>query len=169
MTELQPERSGNRRWLSDDDLRSAVRALAFFGLLGFGFAMVMFLGEGTPGAWQRMPFIVPGAPFGTYAQNTQLFILTLGAGFGLLFVGAILAFRWQRLAAETLIAGGAIHLFLWILMLLDTTRPHDSGPIVWLILFVLAPFALACLLLISSGRGPVRPAASGSAGGAYGP
>ncbi len=166
MTELQPERSGNRRWLSDDDLRSAVRLLAFFGLLGYGFAIVMFLGEGTPGAWQRTPFILPGAPFGTYAENTQLLLLTMGAGFGLLFVGSILAFRWQRMAAGTLIAGGAVHLFSWILMLRDTTRPHDNGPIVWLILFVLPPFALAYLLLITSGRGPVRPAASGSAGGA---
>jgi hypothetical protein len=165
MTTLLPELEENRRWRRDDSLRWAVRALAFFGLLGIGFTLLLFLGEGTPGGWQRMPFVSPGAPFGTYAQNTQLGILTLAAGFGLLFVGAILAFRWQRMAAGTLIAGGAVHLFLWILMLRDTTRPHDNGPIVMPILFILVPFALASLLLVISRPRAVRPAASGSVGG----
>jgi len=167
MTELQPKRRSNRRSRRDDYLRWAVRALASFGLLVNGFA-VLSLGIGGEGATlQSLPFVSPGAPFGTYAQNTQLGILTLAAGFGLLFVGAILAFRWQRLAAGALIGGGAVHLFLSAISLFlpDTTRPHDNGPIVMPILFVLAPFALASLLLVTSRRWAVRPAASGSVGG----
>jgi FtsH-binding integral membrane protein len=165
MAELLPELEENRRWRRDDYLKWAVRALAFFSLLVVGFTLLLFLGEGTPGGWQRMPFVSPGAPFGTYAENTQLGILTLAAGFGLLFVGAILAFRWQRIAAGTLTAAGAVYLFLSVIGLLDTTRPHDNGPIVMPTLFVLVPLSLAGLLLGNSRRRAVQPAASGSVGG----
>jgi hypothetical protein len=163
MTRFLPSLRVNRRLRHDDYIRWTMGALASAGVLVNGFGLLSILAG--PHGLQRLPFVSPGAPFGTYAQDTQLGILTLAAGFALLFVGAALAFRSQRMAARTLIAGGVVHLFLLRIQQLDTTQPHDNGFIVFPILFVLAPFALASLLLVISRRGAVRPGACGSVGG----
>jgi hypothetical protein len=163
MTRLLPNLHDSPRLRRDDYVGWAMGAMAFTGLLFNGFALLSVFGGGPNR--QDLPFVLPGAPFGSYAQNTQLGILALAGGFALLLAGAILAFRWQRIAARTLIAGGAVHLFLLRIQQLDPTRPHDHGLIVMTIVFAVAPFALASLLLVVSRRKVVGPAASGSVEG----
>jgi hypothetical protein len=95
--------------------------------------------------------VLPGAPFGTYAQNTQLGVFTLGAGFALALVGAGLAFRWERLAAKLLIAAGVVQGCLWAIASQDTTRPDGlKGVGMSVLVFVLPPLVTASLLLVHS-------------------
>jgi hypothetical protein len=124
-------------------------------VLVFGFTLWMFFTEGQRPA-SAHPSVLPGAPFGTYAQNTQLGLSTMAVGWGLAAVGAVLAFRWRRLAAYLLIASSVIQAFLFVLWFNDPTRPPEKpwGP---LFVFVLPPVVLAALLLRAKRRGASRP------------
>ncbi|MCX6549545.1 MAG: hypothetical protein NTY02_00810 [Acidobacteria bacterium] len=127
-------------------IRWTVRLFAAVGVLFVAFALLLFLGEGghTP-----MPWVSPGAPFGSYVQSTQLGILTLGVGFALWFVGAVLALlpsRWGRTAARVLIAGGVVSAFLQAVWLQGGTYPSHNI-LMSVIVFVLPPLATAALIL----------------------
>jgi hypothetical protein len=124
-------------------IRVMARILAGIMILIYGFALVSILEEGH----NPLPFVLEGAPFGTYRQSTQLGILTLGAGWGLSLVGAILLFWWERTAAGILIAASIVQTFLWGIWLLNHAMPTNSlrGHMV---AFVLPPFVTAILLLI---------------------
>src|ERR1039457_689256 len=110
-------------------IRVMARILAGIMILIYGFALVSIL-EGGPSAHNPLPFVLEGAPFGTYEQSTQLGILTVGVGWGLSLVGAILLFWWERTAAGILIAASIVQTFLWGIWLLNhvslLTRP---GPL----------------------------------------
>jgi hypothetical protein len=136
----------------------ATRVLAAIGILVCGFATVSLF---TVGGRQPMPFVSKGALLGTYAQSTQLGIFTLGAGFALSLVGAFLAFRWRRVAAGVLIAGGLVQTLLWAVWSFDRTRPPgDHGILMSLLVFAAPPFITAVLLLGNGSRrlGPARAA-----------
>jgi len=126
-------------------IRVIARILAGIMILIYGFALVSIL-EGGP-SHNPLPFVLEGAPFGTYEQNTQLGLLTGGAGWGLSLVGAILLFWWERTAAGILIAASIVQTFLWGVYLLNHAMPTNSlrGQ---LVAFVLPPFVTAILLLI---------------------
>jgi len=132
-------------------IRWTARSLAALGILFCGFALLSFIVEGGRSSHKPLPFVLEGSPFGTYAQSTQLGTLTLGAGFVLSFVGAILAFWWERTAAGILIAGSVVQASLWAISLPDRTAPFYSH---WdqLTLFALPPFVTAILLLVISRR-----------------
>ena len=125
-----------------------VRFLAAAGVLVCGFALAaLFAGASAA----QLPVVLPGAPFGTYAQNTQLGVFTLGAGFALAFVGAALAFRWERLAAKLLIAAAVVQGCLWLVALQDTTRPDGlKGVVMSILIFALPPLVTGLLLLVHS-------------------
>jgi hypothetical protein len=127
------------------------RLLAAGGIVVCGFAVFDIVVE----RHSSLPFVVPGAPFGTYAQSTQVGIFTLGSAFALAFVGAVLAFRWESLAAKLLIAGAAVQIFLCAVSSRDTTRPDGlKGVLMSLLIFALPPLVTASLLLVHS-RGSV--------------
>lgn len=127
-------------------IRVMARILAGIMIPIYGFALVSIL-EGGPRAHNPLPFVLEGAPLGTYEQNTQLGILTLGAGWGLSLVGAIPLFWWERRAAGILIAASIVQTFLWGVWLLNHAMPTNSlrGHMVT---FVLPLFVTAILLLI---------------------
>ena len=81
-------------------IKVMARILAGIMILIYGFALVSIAGE----LRNPLPFVLAGAPFGTYSQSTQLGLLTLSAGWGLSLVGATLLFWWERTAAGFLIA-----------------------------------------------------------------
>lgn len=80
------------------------------------------------------------------AQPLPLGLLTFAAGLGLAVIGAVLALRWRRLAAWSLIAAGVIQALLAVVALNDPTRPPGAT---WgsLVFFTLPPFVIAALLL----------------------
>src|ERR1039458_1344334 len=125
-------------------IRVIARILAGIMILIYGFALVSIVGGG---GHKPLPFVLEGAPFGTYAQNTQLGLLTMGAGWVLSWVGAILLFWRERTAAGILIAASIVQTFLWGIWLLNHAMPTDSlqGHMV---VFILPPFITAILLLI---------------------
>jgi hypothetical protein len=133
-------------------IRVMARILAGIMILIYGFALLSILGGGHN--HNTLPFVLEGAPFGTYEQSTQLGILTLVAGWGLSLVGAILLFWWERTAAGILIAASLVQTFLWAIWLLNHAMPTDSlrGQLVG---FVLPPSVTAILLLIRL-RNPLR-------------
>ena len=98
-------------------IRVMAKLLAGIMILIYGFALVSIL-EGGP-SHTPLPFVLEGAPFGTYAQSTQLGLLTMGAGWVLSLVGAILLFWWERTAAGILIAASIVQTFLWGIWLLN--------------------------------------------------
>jgi hypothetical protein len=143
-------------------IRWTARSLAAIGVPFCGFCVGGVFIDAYFGPVRRpMPFVLEGAPFGTHAQSTHLGILTLGAGFVLSFVGVILAFRWEAIAARILLASGVVQTFLWAMWLRDRTAPSYSH---WdqLTLSALPPFVIAILLLVIS-RSPSQT--QGSAGG----
>ena len=131
-------------------IRVVTRILAVIMILIYGFALVSII-EGGPSTKRpdapAMPFVLEGAPFGTYEHTTQLGILTLGAGWGLSLVGAILLFWWERTAAGILIAASIVQTFLGGAWLLNHAMPTNSL-LGQLVVSVLPPFVTAILLLI---------------------
>jgi len=94
----------------------------------------------------QLPFVLDGAPFGTYEQTTQLNLLTFGAAEALFLVGAILAFRWEATAARILLVTGVVQLFLLTPHWSDPTFPRAN--LVWgLAIGVLPPLIIGGLLL----------------------
>jgi hypothetical protein len=130
-------------------IRSVARCSAALGILVCVFVLLGFIFEGGRSPHKPLPFVLNGSPFGTYAQSTQLGLLTLGAGIVLSFAGAILAFWWERAAAGILIAGSVLQTFLWGMWLLHRAMPARS---LWsqLITFIVPPFLTAILLLVIS-------------------
>ncbi len=131
-------------------LKLMARILAGIMILIYAFALMSIIFEG---GHKTLPFVLEGSPFGTYAQSTQLGILTLGAGWFLSLIGAILLFWWERTAAGILIAASIVQFFLWGVWLLNHAMPSNSlrGHMVT---FILPPFVTAILLLI---RSRIRP------------
>ena len=131
-------------------IRVVTMILAVIMILFYGVALVSII-EGGPSANRpdapAMPFVLEGAPFGTYSQSTQLGLLTLSAGWGLSLVGAILLFWWERTAAGILIAASIVQTFLCGIWLLSHAMPTKS---LWgdMVVFILPPFVTAILLLI---------------------
>ena len=101
-------------------IRVMARILAGIMILIYGFALVSIL----EGGHNPLPFVLEGAPFGTYRQSTQLGILTLGAGWGLSLVGAILLFWWERTAAMQM---DIFSLISSTVLLGDRTSTTSSG------------------------------------------
>jgi hypothetical protein len=127
-------------------IRWTVRLFAALGVLIGGFALLLFLGEG---GHKPMPWVSPGAPFGSYVQSTRLGLLTLGVGFALWFAGAVLALlpsRWGRTAASVLIAGGVVSAFLQAVWMQGGTFPSHNI-LMSVVIFVLPPLATAALIL----------------------
>ena len=87
--------------------------------------VVLGLGGAAEMAWEmwtfRFPVALPDAPLGTYAQPTMLGLLEGLASFGLIAVGAALAFRRPGLGGLLLVLSG-------LLSLLDTTRMRLLDP-----------------------------------------
>ena len=130
-------------------VKVVARILAVIMILTYGFALLCMKYEGTPPAPNApvMPFVLKGAPFGTFEHNTGLGLLTVMVGWGLSLVGAVLLFWWERTAAGVLIAASIVQTFLWGIWLLNHAMPAGSlrGQ---LVTFVLPPFVTAILLLI---------------------
>lgn len=72
--------------MPDHAIRWTVRLFAALGVLVGGFALLSII-VGGPGRGTPMPWVSPGAPFGTYVQSTQLGLLTLSVGFAFVFAG----------------------------------------------------------------------------------
>ncbi|MCX6542788.1 MAG: hypothetical protein NTV05_00030 [Acidobacteria bacterium] len=128
-----------------DWITRTVRLFAAPGVLIGGFALLSIL-VGGPGRGTPMPWVLPGAPFGT---GTQLGILTLGVGFALWFAGAVLALlpsRWGRTAASVLIAGGVVSAFLHAVWWQSGQLPSHNV-LMGVIIFALPPLATAALIL----------------------
>ena len=109
----------------------------------YGFAL-MYRG---PSHHPPLPFVLEGAPFGTYENGTQLGLLTLGAGCGFSLLGAILLFWWERTAAGILIGASIVQTFLWGIWFLNHAMPTKS---LWvqMVVVVLPPSVTAILLLL---------------------
>ncbi|MBI2952842.1 MAG: hypothetical protein HYY30_00895 [Chloroflexi bacterium] len=123
------------RWLA--------RILSLLGALLSAFIILGLIGElrGVP-----MPFVLDGAPFGTYAQPTQLSLLTFGVANTLFLLGAILAFRSEAAAGGILLFAGIAQIFLWFVHLLDPTFPRGNLA-AGLALAVLPPLIIGGLFL----------------------
>ncbi len=134
----------NRRAAHIRYIRWTARSLAGIMILIYAFSLLSIILEG---GHKPRPFVLEGSPFGTYAQSTQLGILTLGAGWFLSLVGAIFLFWWERTAAGILIVASIVQIFLWGVWLLNHAMPTNSlrGH---MIAFILPPFVTAVLLLI---------------------
>ena len=129
-------------------IRWTVRLFAALGVLIGGFALLSII-VGGPGRGTPMPWVSPGAPFGTYIQSTQLGLLTLSVGFALWFGGAVLALlpsRWGRTAALVLIAGGVVSAFLQAVWLQSGTF-SSRNILMGVSISVLLPLATAALIL----------------------
>ena len=126
-------------------IRVIARILAGIMILIYGFALVSIL-EGGP-SHNPVPFVLEGAPFGTFEHNTGLGLLTVIVGWSLSLVGAILLFWWERTAAGILIAASIVQTSLWGIWLLNHAMPTNSlrGQ---MFVFALPPFVTAILLLI---------------------
>jgi len=127
-------------------LRWTARVLAAIEILVGAFVLA---GIFVPQGHAPLPFVSPGAPFGTYAQSTQMGIFTMVAGFALALVGGVLAFRWERWAARVFIASGAVEAFLLAMWLPDRTAPPGSH-LTGFLVGVLPPLVVATLLLVVS-------------------
>lgn len=127
-------------------IRWTARLFAALGVLIAGFALLSILGEI---GHKPMPWVSPGAPFGTYVQSTQLGLLTGSVGCALWFGGAVLALlpsRWGRAAASVLIAGGVVSAFLQAVFLQGGTFPSHNI-LMGVSIFVLPPLVTAALIL----------------------
>jgi hypothetical protein len=133
-------------------IRVMARILAGIMILIYGFCLVSIIAGGP--VHNPLPFVLEGAPFGTFEHNTQLGLLTLGAGWGLSLVGAILLFWRERTAAGILIAASIVQIFLCGVGLLNHAMPTDS---LWggMVVFVLPPTVTAILLIVRL-RNPLR-------------
>lgn len=125
------------RWLA--------RGLAALTLvLGLGFAAGMVLELST----SSLPFVLPEAALGTYAQMTQLGLLVSIAHFGLMALGAALAFRRPALGGLLLVISG-------LYGLLDEARMRVQDPtlplpnLIFGLLLVLLVLAVGTLVLAS--------------------
>jgi hypothetical protein len=130
----------------DTDIKMMARIIAVIMILLYGFGFLCLKYEGTPPGPNTpvMPFVLEGAPFGTYEHITGLSFVTLMVGFGLSMVGAVLLFWWERTAAGILIAASIVQTFLQG-MLLEGRLWLGMGP---LFTFALPPLITAILLLI---------------------
>jgi len=127
-------------------IQRTVRLFAALGVLIGGFFFLLFLGEG---GHKPLPWVLPGVPFGTFDQSTQLGLLTLGVGIALWFAGAVLALlpsRWGRTAASVLIAGGVVSAFLQAVWLQSGTF-SSRNILMGVSISVLLPLATAALIL----------------------
>ena len=127
-------------------IAGTVRLFAALGVLIGGFFFLLFLGEG---GHKPLPWVSPGAPFGTFDQSTQLGLFTLGVGVALGFAGALLALlpsRWGRTAALVLIAGGVVSAFLQAVWLQGGTF-SSRNILMGVSISVLLPLATAALIL----------------------
>lgn len=86
-------------------------------VLGLGFAIGMGLELWT----SNLPFVVPDAPLGTYAQMTQLGLLLDVFTWGLIALGSALAFRRPGL-------GGLFLVITGLLAVLDQLRDGLQDP-----------------------------------------
>ncbi len=135
-------------------------------LLGLGFGAGMAIELVTV----PLPFVVPDAPLGTYAQMTQLGLLLGIVQFSLTALGAALAFRRPGL-------GGLLLVLVGSLSLLDEARMGAQDPtlppasLAFGVLLVVLDLAVGALLLGTwrAGRrpsptAPTRPSPRGSPG-----
>lgn len=121
---------------------TTAQILAAVGILITGAVLLSLAGDVGDGI---RPFTLPGAPFGTYAQPTQLGLLGLAISLGALFAGSVLAFARPRSASASLVAGSLVMMILWAVWW-PSWPPGDVARWVPLILFVAPPLATAAML-----------------------
>ncbi len=127
-------------------MRLLTRILAVLGGL---LSILIILGVVGELRGLQQPFVLDEAPFGTYAQPTQLSLLTFGAAEALFLVGAALTFRWEAAAARILLLAGGVQIVGLIPRLLDSTFPR-MNIVQALVLAVLPPLIIGGLLLVSN-------------------
>ncbi len=130
-------------------LRTLARIIALAYVVIGSFALLSIF---TPQAHRTnapLPLVLPGAPFGTYAQSTSLGIGTLIAGFVVGVLGGFLTFLRERLAGWIFLASGALQAFLFAMWLPDRTAPPESH-LMGLLVAVLPPIVAGTLLILVS-------------------
>ncbi|MHB1413681.1 MAG: DUF7670 domain-containing protein [Chloroflexota bacterium] len=129
-------------------IRWLARILAVLGALLFA---TMIFGQVFELRESPMPFVLDGAPLGTYAQPTQLMLLTYIAANVLFLVGAVLVFPWEATAARVLLAAGVIQILLLAKQFLDSTFPRGNL-VIAMVIAVLPPLVIGGLLLAINRR-----------------
>ena len=123
-------------------VRWIARGLAIItALIGVGFGAGMLLELLT----FSLPFVVPGAPLGTYAQMTQLGLFVGIVSFALTAVGSVLAFRRPAIGGLVLVLVGSFGL-LEATFKQDPTLPPSSlafGVLLNLLVLVVGVLVLA--------------------------